>query len=225
MENGSKKWVVAFIGPPGCGKDTQADLIAQELGLVHIKTSRLIEAKLKDADPSDALLAEEKRKFDTGELSGREFVSALIQEAVHAAHQAGKGITFSGSPRELEEGKELMPILDSLYDRENIKIIHIQVSPEESLKRNSRRRVCQANRHPIPDLEEYKDITACPQDGSPIIVRELDDPGIIKHRYEVYRNQTEPLIDFLSKQVYNIITIDGEQSIEDVHRDILNKMW
>lgn len=225
MENGSKKWVVAFIGPPGCGKDTQAELLEKELGLIHIKTSKLIETKLKDADHSDPLLSEERRKFDAGELNGRIFVNALIKEAVESAHQAGKGIVFSGSPREREEGEQLMPFLDTLYGRDNIKVVNIKVSPEESLKRNSRRRVCQANGHPIPDLEEYKDIAVCPHDGSPIIIRGLDDPSIIKHRYEVYQNQTEPLIDFLSKQGYNMITIDGEKSIEDVHRDILNKMW
>lgn len=225
MQNGSKKWVVSLIGPPGCGKDTQAELLGQELGLIHIKTSKLIETKLKDADLSDPLLAEERKKFDSGELNGTVFVNALIKEAVEAAHKDGKGIAFSGSPRELEEGKRLMPFLETLYGRENIKVVNIKVSPEESLKRNSRRRVCQANSHPIPDLEEYKDITVCPHDGSPIVTRELDDPTIIKHRYEVFQAQTEPLIDFLSKQGYNMITIDGEKSIEDVHRDILNKLW
>ncbi len=225
MDNDSKKWIVAFVGPPGCGKDTQADLLAEELGLIHIKTSKLIEAKLKDADPTDSLLADEHKKWAAGELNGREFVNTLIKEAVEEVHQNGKGIAFSGSPRELSEGKELMPLLDSMYGRENIKIINIKVSPEESLKRNTRRRVCQANRHPIPDIAEYQNITVCPHDGSPIVVRELDDPEIIKHRYEVFQAQTEPLIDFLSKQGYNMITIDGEKSIEDVHRDILNKLW
>jgi len=225
MENGSKKWIVAFIGPPGCGKDTQAELLATELGLVHIKTSKLIQTKLKTGDPADPVIAEEQKKFSAGELSGREFVNALIEEAVHKVHEEGKGIVFSGSPRELAEGQELMPLLDTLYGRENIKVVNIKVSPEESLKRNSHRRICEANQHPIPDLEEYVGITVCPHDGSPIITRELDDPGIIKHRYEVYQNQTEPLIDFLVEKGYNMITIDGAPSIEEVHRDILNKLW
>lgn len=225
MDNDSQKWAVILIGPPGSGKDTQAELLAQELGLVHIQTSKLIEAKFKDGGDGDPALTMEKQKWASGELNSHDFVLALVRSAVELAHRSGKGAVLSGSPREVEEASLEMPILDTLYGKDNIKVVNIRVSPEESLKRNSRRRICQANRHPIPDIEEYRDIKVCPQDGSPVVTRELDDPDIIRHRYEVYRKQTEPVIDFLSKQGYNIITIDGERSIEDVHRDILNHLW
>ncbi len=225
MDEPSKKSVVILIGPPGSGKDTQAEYLAKELGLVHVKTSGLIEEKFKTADSNDPQIIEEKRRWTEGELVGREFVNKLMLEKIKDVRESEKGIIFSGSPREATEAKVIMPELDSLFGKDNIKVVKITLSEEESIKRNSHRRMCEANRHPIPDFPEFKDITVCPEDGSPIVTRVLDDPETIKIRYKVYLNETEPVIDFLREKGYNILEVDGEQSIENLHRDILNKLW
>lgn len=225
MINEFKKPVIIIIGPPGSGKDTQAELLAHELKLIHVKTSELIEAKFKSADPNDPVINAEKEKWASGQLSDRDWVFSLISEKVRALHQVGQGMVFSGSPREVFEAQKEIALLEELYGRENIKIVHVELSEDESVKRNSHRRMCQANRHPIPNFPEYENITVCPEDASPIVTRVLDDPEVIKTRYKVYLSQTEPIFDFLHQKVYNIIKVDGEQSIENVHRDILNKLW
>lgn len=218
-------WAVIIIGPPGAGKDTQADFLSEELGLIQIKSSKLIEVKLNQADPSDPILSEEKRKWATGELNSREWVNSLLFEAIEEVREEHAGVVFSGSPRDITEVKAQLPVLEGIYARKNIRIINIQVSDAVCIDRNTHRRICQANRHPIPNLPEYKDIETCPKDGSPIVTRVMDTEETIKKRLEVYRAETLPVLDHARSQGYNIIEINGEQSIEDVHRDILNKLW
>lgn len=216
--------VIILIGPPGSGKDTQAEFLAKEMGLVHVKTSELIENEFKNGDPNDQELKSEKEKWASGELNGRAFVDRLIMSKSKELHDQGKGIVFSGSPREEQETKDLMPFLESIYSRDNIRIFHIRLSPDESLKRNSHRRICEANRHPIPNFPEYENISICPEDGSRIIVRKLDDPETIKTRYQVYLKRTEPVFDLLKEMEYTVSEINGEQSILDVHKEILNSI-
>ena len=140
-------------------------------------------------------------------------------EAIASA-AAGRGLIANGWPRRVEEAQTEVEVLEKYYGK-NIKVVTIALSEEESVKRNSKRRVCRANGHPILD----PDITVCPEDGSPLITRADDIPETIRKRYQVYLSETALIIDFLTQKGYNVITIDGEQSIEDVHREILNKLW
>ena len=88
---------------------------------------------------------------------------------------------MTGSPRTLYEGKRIIPLLKKLYGTKNIKIILIKVSAEESIFRNSHRRICELMRHPILYTKETIKLTRCPLDGSKLIRRKgLDDPETIK---------------------------------------------
>src|SRR3989344_1350295 len=209
------KQVVIFIAPPGAGKGTQAELIAKRFGFKHIETSKLGEAKINDPElvKKDPEVAEAKRKYDSGELFPPPWTVKLIMEKIRELAAAGSGVVFSGSPRTLYEAKNEMPELEKLYGRENIKIFNITLSEKESIKRNSSRRICQLNRHPIPGFPHYQDLTTCPEDGSPIIIRTLDKPETIKERYRVYMAETKPVLDYLKLSDFNVITINGEQPI------------
>ncbi len=225
MQIEPRLWAVLLIGPPGAGKDTQAGLLSLELGLTEVKSSSIIRQKFAEADPNDPVMNEEKRLNAAGQLNTPKLVTEWVSDHMRNVHAAGQGLVTTGSPRTLLEAETQLPLLTELYGEGNVKTVYVNVSEEESVKRNSFRRVCQQNNHPIPNFPEYKDVTVCPQDGSPIISRVDDAPETIKKRYQVYVSQTQPVLDFLTKKGYNILTIDGEQSIEDVHRSILNKLW
>lgn len=221
MNTTENKWAVILIGPPGSGKDTQAELLARELKFVEIKSSKIIEDKFKSADPNDPVMNREKELHSSGQLNTREIVDAWIIERIEQVGATGVGLVGNGWPREIEEVEAEMIAVEKFYPKDSIKIVTITLSEEESVKRNSKRRVCEKSGHPIQD----ENITICPEDGSAIIFRADDTPETIKKRYQVYMTQTQPVIDFLSKKGYNLITINGEQPIEDVHRDILDKLW
>ncbi|HVZ10967.1 MAG TPA: nucleoside monophosphate kinase [Candidatus Paceibacterota bacterium] len=225
MEIEPRLWAVLLIGPPGAGKDTQAALLALELGLVQIKTSQIIDRKFSQAGPDDAAIQEQIRRKAAGDLVEPKLVLEWFIEELRSLRGQGKGIVASGSPRTLPEAEAELPVLEELYGKENVKIVSLQIGEEESVKRNSARRVCKQNNHPIPNFPEYEGMTACPQDGSPIITRADDTPETIRHRYQAYQEETHPVLDFFGQKGYAVATVHGEQPIENVHREILNKLW
>ncbi|MEX2090792.1 MAG: nucleoside monophosphate kinase [Candidatus Paceibacterota bacterium] len=221
-----KKWAVFLIGPPGSGKGTQADLLAQRFGLVHVQTSKLGEEKINDQElvKNDPEIAEIKRLYDKGELFPPPWTVKIVLEKAQELADQGKGIIFSGSPRTIYEIENELPYFENLFGKENIKVINLKIEEGESINRNSHRRVCQANGHPIPNFEQFKNIQTCPQDGSPIITRSLDTPDTTKTRNEVYHKRTEPIFAFLKEKGHNIIEINGEQAIDKVFQDILAEL-
>lgn len=215
------KQLVILIAPPGAGKGTQAELIAKKFGLFHVETSKILESRLfskeKDND-AEALIAREQ--FRSGKLMTPSLVARIMVEEIKELAEAGKSVIFSGSFRTLEEAKKEIPLIENYYGKENIKIFNIKLGEEESINRNSNRRICSANRHPIPNLSEYKNLTVCPDDGSSLITRELDKPDVIKERYQVYKNETEPVLSLFIAHGYRVIEINGEQAIKKVFEDI-----
>lgn len=221
---GQKKLVIILIGSPGSGKGTQAELLAERFGLFHLESSKVIEEKIKNAPPDDAIIQREKKLWESGILNTPELVFKWIQEKIREVASEGHGIVFSGSPRTVYEAEGEIPVLEELYGKENVKVFNIEISEEESVKRNSKRRICKDSRHPIPNFPEFEGITKCPKDGSEIITRVLDSPETIKIRLGEYVNRTLPIVDLLKKKDYNIMEINGEQSIKNVFDNISSKL-
>ena len=215
-----QKQVVIFIAPPGAGKGTQADMLAGKLGFFHLESSKVIEDKFASASPDDEVIQQEIRNNRAGKLNDPALVSQWMEERIKQLAGQGKSIVFSGSPRTLFEAEQLMPVLESLYGKDGIKVFSINISDEESIKRNSARRMCKANRHPIPNLPEFQDLKICPQDGSELLHREDDKPERIRVRHTEFKNRTAPVFKYLAEHGYKIIQINGEQSIRDVAHDI-----
>lgn len=216
--------VIFLIGPPGSGKGTQADLLAKELGFYHFEISKVIEKKFKEADPNDKEINDQKEHWIKGELVHPELVGRWFIEEVDLLKDKVQGFVFSGSGRTLEEAKDELAYLEKIYGKENISAVEIKLREEEAVKRNSARRICKANRHPIPNFPEYADIKVCPEDGSEIITRPLDKPEIIQERYKVYLRDTAPVIDYFKQNGYKVKEVNGEQPIEDVFRDIKGQL-
>src|SRR3989338_5065242 len=177
--------VIILIGPPGSGKDTQADLLEKEPGVVHLKSSKIIEDNFR-ADPENPEIKKQIEIKNSGGLVDPPMVQRWIKEAINKTHSSGSGIIFSGSPRTLLEAEEELPVLESLYGKENIIGLDIILSEDESVKRNSSRRVCKANSHPVPNFPEYDNLTACPEDGREILkkISAAVRPGIATHDLE-----------------------------------------
>ncbi len=216
--------VILLIGPPGAGKGTQADLLSEDFAFLHFETSKIIEEKFQKAEASDKEMIEQYELFKTGKLNDPKLVRKWVMEELGKIGKNRKSIVFSSSPRTIFEAEGEVPLLESLYGKENVYPINIEISDAESIKRNSNRRICKANRHPIPNFPEFAGIKSCPKDGSEVVTRILDDPEIIKVRYATYLKETKPVLDFLEKRGYGIIEINGDQTIEAVHNDIMNKL-
>ena len=228
------KRIIIIFGPPGAGKGTQAELLADKLNLYYFETSKILEQNFQEVEG----LSEDKRsvevsgeKFDVlkekklwkeGFLCSPPFVTYLVKEKIKELVGQGKNLVIAGSPRTLYEGKEIMPLIKKLYGAENIKVFLIEISPKETLFRNTHRRICQLMRHPILYNEETKNLKICPLDGSKLIKRKgLDDPETIKVRLKEYKERTFPLMEYFGEQEIKVNKINGEQSVANVHKDIL----
>lgn len=224
MEN--KKSVIILIGPIGSGKDTQADILEEKLHLFRLKTSQLLEDKFnktRQIDSEYENLQKEKALWAGGILNTPEWVLSVVKEKVKEIASQDQGVIFSGSPRTLFEAEGLIPFLEELYGKENIKIINLKLDEHQSIERNSARRVCEQNLHPIPNFPEYQNMTKCPIDNSKLVTRELDKPETIRIRYQEYLNRTFPILDFLKTRGYKIEEINGDQPIQKVFEDISDK--
>lgn len=199
------------MGVPGSGKSTQADFLANKLGLMHFNTGKHLESILNDpVNRQKKTVIKEKKNFDTGRLVTPSFVVGEIKKKILSIAKAGWGVVFSGSPRTAYEAEKLAPFLEKLYGRSNIYVFFIDVPVAESIKRNSKRFVC--NFCGAPLLTKFypsKNPKYCPVCGGKLYRRTLDNPASIKVRLEEYKNRTKPVFEKLRKRGYKIINIDG----------------
>ncbi|MBZ9577766.1 nucleoside monophosphate kinase [Patescibacteria group bacterium] len=223
------KQIIILLGPPGAGKGTQAELLADKLDFYYLETSKILEQKFKEPDKESINIKgkkynvlKEKKLWEDGILCSPSFVSYLVKEKIKELFKLGENLVLGGSPRTLYEGKEVTPLLKKLYGPENIKVFLIEISPKETIFRNSHRRICELIRHPVLYNKETVKLTMCPLDGSKLIRRKgLDDPETIKVRLKEYKERTFPLIELFEKQGIKVKKINGEQSVANVHKDIL----
>jgi len=228
------KQVVILFGPPGAGKGTQAELLADKLNLYYFETSKILEQnfqlseevsdekRIVEVDGKKFDVLEEKKLWKEGKLCDPPFVAYLVQKRIRELFEQGKNLVIAGSPRSVYEAEKILPVLKELYKPENIRVILINISPEETIFRNSHRRICQLMRHPILYNEETKNLKICPLDGSKLIKREgLDDPETIKVRLEEYKKRTYPVLEIFKKEGIKINEINGEQTVANVFADII----
>lgn len=221
--------VLLLFGPPGAGKGTQSELLAQKFYFYNLDTSRVLEEKFKNAKSGEKfkingktyLIDDELAKRKRGALCSVEFTAFLLNKRIAEIHNLGKSLILSGSPRSVPEAELEMPLLQKSYGKENIHIIFLDLPPEQTIFRNSRRRICELMRHSILYIPENANLKRCPLDGSLLVRRDLDNVETIKSRLEEYKETTAPLEDYYRDHGYNFKKINADQYVEDVFNDII----
>ena len=228
--NENNKKIIILLGPPGSGKGTQATLLAEKLDLYYFETSNIIETAIRshqadeyvEIDGQKYTFGREKELWEKGILCSPPFVVHLVERKINELFESGKGIIFAGSPRTMHEGEKIIPQIETLYGKKNIIVILLELSPEQTVFRNSNRKICELMRHPILYTEETKNLEHCPLDGSKLLRRAgLDDAETIKVRIREYEERTFPLVEFFGKVGLKVEKVNGEQSVEGVYKDIL----
>jgi len=232
MKLSKNKKIIIILGPPGSGKGTQAELLAEKLDLFQWETSSIVGGAIERAKKGDFVkiegekyFFEEQRKIrQQGLLWDGPFVFYFSKKKLEELAREGKGVVMSGSPRNEEEAKRLIPLLKKLYGTKNIIMLALKLSSEATIWRNSHRRECELATHSILYTKETAKLTKCPLDGSKLIHRKDDSPEAIKIRLKEYQEKTFPVFEIFRKQGIKLKEINGEPPVADVFKDILKAL-
>lgn len=205
-----------MLGAPGAGKGTQAKLIAEKYGIPHISTGDIFRANIKEGTD---LGKEAKEYMDKGQLVPDDLTVRILLDRV-SKDDCVDGYVLDGFPRTIPQAEVLDTEVAKLGESIDF-AIDVDVPDENIVRRMGGRRACLkcgATYHVehIPPKQEG----ICDKCGSELVLRDDDKPETVKKRLEVYHKQTQPLIDYYSKQ--NILrTVDGTQDMNDVFSDIV----
>ncbi len=202
---------IILMGPPGAGKGTQAKILVEEYGLKHISTGDILREAVKKGTP---LGMKAKEYMDRGELVPDDVMVGLIREVLPKDN-----FILDGFPRTLPQAEAL----ERMLKEEGIKIdavIFFDVDDNVIVERLSGRRSCPScgavyhMKYNPPSNDEI-----CDRCGTKLVQRNDDREEVVRRRLEVYRKQTEPLINYY-KEKGILRIVDGTKSVEEVRREI-----
>ncbi|MCQ2413501.1 MAG: adenylate kinase [Clostridia bacterium] len=198
---------IIFLGAPGAGKGTQADIVAEKLGIPTVSTGAIIRAALK-AGTEMGLKA--KKFIEQGALVPDDVVIGIIKERL-AESDCAQGYILDGFPRTVPQAEALDAMGISLDA-----VISIEVPDGEIVDRMSGRRVCAVcgSSYHVKH-NPAKDGVHCDKCGTELTCRADDAPEVVKSRLEIYHTTTEPLKDFyLAKG--NLKLVEGVGTVEEI---------
>ena len=207
-----------LIGRSGSGKGTQAELLMEHSGnLLHVVTGDLFrELAKKDTDVSRKV----KKILDEGGLPFDDLATTLWMYYLAHNLKEDQGLICDGFPRRVREAENLDRFLEFLERKQDTYVLSIDISRKEAFDRLTKRRICKKCSQLIPWVGKFKELKACDKRGGELIYRHDDKPEAINRRLDYYEESVVPTINYYKKQK-RLIRINGEQSIEDVFRDIL----
>jgi adenylate kinase len=204
-----------LLGAPGAGKGTQASSIAADYGIPHISTGDILRGAVKNQTE----MGQAAQKYmDAGELVPDGVVIGIIKDRLQEPDTAG-GFLFDGFPRTIPQAEALDDVLESL-DRAVTKVIVLLVDEDLLLRRLTGRRICRSCQAPFHvSFNTPKQEGVCDKCGGELYQRDDDTEATVRNRLEVYRNQTEPLIEYYDRAGV-VARIDGSQLPEATYGDI-----
>ncbi len=208
--------VIVLLGPPGAGKGTQGDLLAQRLGIPKIATGDVLRAAVREGTPM-GLAA--RSIMDRGDLVSDDIILGIIKDAL-GAPVASKGAILDGVVRTEAQAAGLERVLGELGRRLDAVLI-FEVPDEELVKRLSGRTVCESCQTPYTGREPG---SRCDKCGGKLVRRKDDEPEAIRNRLAVYQRQTAPVIDWYRHDGARLISIDAVGSTDDVLKRALTAL-
>jgi adenylate kinase len=202
---------IVFLGAPGSGKGTQAKQLMVDHSMVQISTGDL----LREAVSAGTELGRQARKaMDAGELVSDDIVLGMIQARLTEG-DTESGFILDGFPRNLAQAHALEGVLEDI-DRPLQAAVLLDVDFNVLMKRLTGRRTCSATGQLLNIyFSSEAELQACRDAGGELIQRDDDNEDTIANRLNVYKEQTEPLVEFYSRKG-QLRTVDGEGDVAEV---------
>ena len=195
-----------FLGAPGAGKGTQAEIVSEKFSIPTVSTGNIIREALKNGTEMGL---QAKSYIDAGKLVPDEVVIGIIKDRL-SKDDCANGLILDGFPRTIPQA-EALDAMGIVID----KVVDIEVSDEKIVKRMSGRRTCPncgASYH-----IEYKKPAKegiCNNCSSELTIRKDDKPEVVLDRLNVYHEQTEPLKDYYAASG-KLVIVEGQEEVAD----------
>ena len=207
---------IIMLGAPGAGKGTQAKQIADKYSIPHISTGDIFRANIKNGTE---LGKKAKQYMDQGALVPDELTCDLVMDRIQQ-DDCKNGFVLDGFPRTIPQAEALDAALGKINEKMDY-AIDVDVPDENIVNRMSGRRACLncgATYHIVSIPTKVEGI--CDRCGSPVVLRDDDKPETVQKRLSVYHEQTQPLIDYYTKQGV-LKTVDGTCALDEVFKAIV----
>lgn len=202
---------LVLLGAPGAGKGTQGALLAEKLRVPKIATGDM----LRDAVRQGTELGLKARQvMDAGQLVSDDIVLGLVRERL--ASDASEGAVFDGYPRNVAQARALDGLLAEDGRRIDA-VVYLDVDDDQIVRRMSGRRT-----DPETGVVYHVEHNPPPAEvAGRCIQRDDDREETVRHRLEVYRQNTAPLVDHYRQAGVPVHTVDGGRAIDAVQAEIL----
>ena len=203
---------IIFLGPPGAGKGTQAQIVCKTLGIPQISTGDMLRSAIA-AKTETGLKA--KEFMDNGQLVPDSVVIDIVKERL-TMEDCQKGYILDGFPRTVEQAQALGTFakIDAA--------INLDVADEVLVQRLSGRRVCPLCGAPY-HVDRLNGEKVCKVDATPLIQRDDDKAETVLNRLKVYHQKTAPLIDYYQGEGI-LKNVPGSGSLEEISAEILKTL-
>ena len=206
---------IILLGPPGCGKGTQAQKLIRDFGFVQLSTGDMLRAAISKGTE---IGMQAKSIIDKGELVSDEIVIEIVRDRIFSTEYE-YGYMLDGFPRTLVQAEKLDQILSDRNQKIDV-VFRLCVPDDMAIRRIAGRRfhITSGRSYNIdfnpPKLEGRDDIT-----GEKLVQREDDKEEIVQSRLNTYHEQTEPLVRYYQTQGI-LKAIDGTGSPENIYDEI-----
>lgn len=211
--------IIILLGKSGSGKGTQAKLLQKKFNFDYIGSGDLLRARRKEKDFIGNKIA---KILAVGRLIPVPVIFKLWLDRAEElkAKKNLKGFVMDGNPRRIFEAYLIDEALEWYEWDKNVKIILVDISNKEAIWRLTNRRFCKKCREIIPFVGQFRKVKKCPKCGGQLIRRGDDTIRAVKKRLSWFKKEVQPIINYYRK-TGRLIKINGEQSIENVFKDIL----
>lgn len=202
---------LVLVGPPGAGKGTQAQFVAADMSIPKISTGDIFRDNVSEGTP----LGLEARKYmDAGDLVPDEVTIEMVADRLDE-DDARDGFLLDGFPRTVVQAERLDALLDEHGERLDV-VLELVVDDDEVIRRLSGRRTCRGcGRVWHLDFDPPNRDDRCDRCGGELFQRDDDRAETVRHRLEVYADQTAPLIAYYAERG-KLIGLDATGPVEDV---------
>jgi len=213
-----KKSLYIFIGLPASGKGTQINILKERLGIKEAVGVGILVREIIKKDESDPFVKEVKERIAAGIPQPDSVADKLIEEFLL---KSTDDLILDNYPFTRPQAEFLTNFIQNHSDDWNDPIlIYVDVSAEEAINRAITRKTCEDCKEIYPNFKE----DVCPKCGGKLFIRTDDNRATVETRIYHYLPKIDEVVSFFKEKSYKVLDINGEQSIEEVAKEIKQKL-